>query len=383
MKKHCLSLMCLTAASVALASPIGDAMKSWRNAEDLPGLLSAVHDGKDTHVDLFGYAELKDRRRMAKDNLFWIASNGKAVACALVLTYVQEGRIGLDDPVEKYLPEWRDIKVRRDGKEPEELQSKPTVRQLMGHRSGLRFFPEMPISQFPMRLLAHKALAYGLCAQPGEKFEYSNWGIDTAVAICEVVDGQSWDVLLKRRVLDPLGMKDTMFFPDRENLKRLAVCYHNEKNDAPRPLPVTQLREPYDKPPVFAEAGGGLFSTAGDMMRFYRMLANRGVAIDGKRFLSEQLMDEWYGVSEFYKTHPEMANYTFGTSTEPAKGIIGHGGAYQTTAFANWKRGAVRLYFVQQSGGNERVTRRLEDWNRVTAPYFDSDKVDVVGTQQR
>ena len=252
--------------------------------------------------------------------------------------------------VEMSLPEWKTIRVR--GEVP---RTKPTVRQLMNHTSGLKFFPGgFPISRYPARLLAQKAAQEGLQSHPGEKYSYSNWGVDCAVAICEVLGGEPWDVLLARRVFAPLDMMGATYFPGTN--APYAVCYRLSETAAPVPGTVDQLSYPYDKPPVYAEAGGGLFCTAMDLMKFYRMLANRGVAADGKRFLSEKVMTEWYG--------RPGTTYTFGTTVDPERGVIGHGGAYQTNARANWKTGAVSIFFVQINGGNKRSAARRKAWER-------------------
>lgn len=364
-------LMCVisTCAVFSPASEIGDALSEWKTDDMLPGLVSLVWDGSNLHADALGYADLERRIPMRMDNLFWAASNGKAIACALVLTYVDEGLLGLDDPVEKFLPEWREIKVR--GEVP---RTKPTVRQLMGHMSGLRFFPGFPITRYPARLLAQKAVAEGLQSHPGEKYSYSNWGIDCAVAICEVLGGEPWDVLVARRVFAPLGMTGATYFPGTN--AQYAVCYRLSDNDTPKPVVVDQLAYPYDKPPVYAEAGGGLFCTAMDLMKFYRMVANRGVATDGKRFLSEKVMNEWYGHAG--------ATYTFGTTVNPETGAIGHGGAYQTTAHANWKTGAVSVFFVQINGGNRRSELRRKAWENAASNLLGEVRsVKVEGVRNR
>ena len=370
-------------AVTAGAGTIGEAMKDWKDAKDLSALSSSVYDGKEIRNDFFGYADIESGRRPAADDLYWIASNSKAIACALVLTYVEEGKIALEDPVEKYLPEWKNIKVKRDNGTVEELKSKPTVRQLMSHRSGLRFFPVMPISQFPMRMLSQKAIDYGLQTQPGEAYAYSNWGIDCAVAICEVIGGKGWDHLLKERVLDPLGMKETLFFPNAADVKRLVSCYKVSDKGATKVETVGQLTFPYDKPPVYAEAGGGLFSTVGDMMKFYRMLAGRGVSAEGRRLFSEKTMEEWYGTSAWWKKNLPDVRYTLGADVDPKRGLIGHGGAWQTFAQSNWKAGTARVYFVQQEDGSVRSGARRKAWDKATEPYFLATGTAVEGMQQR
>ena len=359
-------LAMLAGSCFAVKPPdIKTAFAAYGDDETMPGFVSCIYAEGETRIDCIGYADIASKRKISENDLFWIASNSKGIACALVLTFVDEGKISLDAPVEQYLPEWRDIRVH--GQVP---KKKPTVRMVMGHRSGLPFFPSMPISQYPMRLLASKAVARGLDYEPDSEYRYSNWGIDIAVAICEVVaGGEPWDRLLKRRVLDPLGMNDTLFFPGEKEMRRMATSYRMDAagKEPPKPITVDQLTFPYDRAPAYPEAGGGLFATPLDMMRFCRMIASGGLLPDGKRFLSEKAMAEWTGVLTGRDSW-----YTFGMEAHPAKGTLGHGGAYGTMAFANWKNNTVRIYFVQVAGNSPASKERYETWARLTWPCLET-----------
>ena len=113
-------------------------------------------DGKIT-TQCFGFADVAAQRPITENTVGWLASNTKAIACALVLSYVEEGKLSLDEPISRYLPEWQGEKV-------------PTLRQLMSHTSGLKFFPEMPIDRRPMQLLSRLGAKSGMVAstQTGE-----------------------------------------------------------------------------------------------------------------------------------------------------------------------------------------------------------------------
>jgi len=332
-----------------------------------PGAVTVTWSAKGgERTDLEGYADIAARRPVTSKDLFWAASNTKGVAAALVLTYVDEGKIGLDDPVEKHFPEWKDIKVNaKEGRRPP--KTKPTVRQVLSHMSGLSFFPKMPIDQYSMRELVTIAVARGLDADPGTRYCYSNWGIDVAAAIVEKVSGKPWEKALQERILDPLEMTDTTFWPTEKDLKRLVVPYWFPKNGhrAMRGNGVTQFRPDVTDRTRHAEAGGGLYSTAGDFAKFYSMVAMKGVARNGKRILSEKACTEWYR----RQTPPGVReSYSFGMRVNEAAGEIGHGGAYKTDATANWRNGTCEVRFVQMCGRPDYGRGRYEGAAAKVAP---------------
>lgn len=345
-------------AGVLSLAAVSAAETDWTKT---PGRITAEwRDGK-AHWRVCGYADIAARRPMRADALFWAASNTKGIAAALVLTFVDDGAIELDAPVERYFPQWRDIRVVSNpegGRETRRVpKTKPTVRQLLSHMSGLAFFPEMPIDRYSMRELVDVAVSRGLAAEPGETFIYSNWGIDVAVAIAEKVGGKPWDVLLKERVLDPLGMRGATFWPSRAEQARLVVPYHfpADGGDPVRGTGVTQFSAEIENRALrHAEAGGGLYATADDFLRFFAMVANRGVGIDGRRVLSERICREWYR----RQTPPHVKqSYSFGMFVDPEKGTLSHAGAYATDGEADWKNRTCKVTLVQKCGRPASVRR--------------------------
>jgi len=138
--KHALMMVAAVAAQFAGAASsyeayIGD------GPGKVPGAVMICCDGGKIASQCLGYADVAAKRPMTENTVGWLASNTKAIACALVLSYVEEGKLALDEPISRYLPEWQGEKV-------------PTLRQLMSHTSGLKFFPEMPIDNRPMQLLS-------------------------------------------------------------------------------------------------------------------------------------------------------------------------------------------------------------------------------------
>ena len=139
--------------SAGAASAIGDWIGSGPGK--VPGAVAIGCAGGKLQIRCFGVADVATGRPMAADTVGWLASNTKAIACALVLSYVEEGKLSLDEPIFRYLPEWRGEKV-------------PTLRQCMSHTSGLPFFPEMPIDRRPVQLLSRLGAA-------GEMASASDW----------------------------------------------------------------------------------------------------------------------------------------------------------------------------------------------------------------
>ena len=280
----------------------------------VPGAVTIGYaDGKLT-TQCYGFADAETKIPMTADTVGWLASNTKAIACALVLSYVEEGKLALDEPISRYLPEWKGETV-------------PTLRQCMSHTSGLKFFPEMPIDRRPVQLLSRLAEQSERVAAPGEKYQYSNWGIDVAVACVEVVTGEPWESLLKERILDPLEMRDATFFPTEEQCSRMAKGYVLTDDKPAKEVTVSQFQYPYSLRSRYPEACGGLFGSPMDMIKFFAMIANGGVGLNGKRVLKSETVALW-----FEKQTPERVGerYSFGAWVSEDGLMMSHGGAWST-----------------------------------------------------
>ena len=335
--KHALLIIGGVAGQLAVAassyeSYIGD------GPGKVPGaVVIGCVDGKLT-TQCFGYADVAEKTPMTADTVGWLASNTKAIACALVLSYVEEGKLDLNAQVSRYLPEWKGENV-------------PTLRQCMSHTSGLKFFPEMPIDRRPVQLLSRLAAQSERVAAPGEKYQYSNWGIDVAVACVEAVTGQPWEVLLKERILDPLDMRDATFFPTEEQCSRMAKGYVLTDDKSAKEVAVNQFQYPYSLHSRYPEAGGGLFGSPMDMIKFFAMVANGGVGLNGKRVLKPETVALW-----FEKQTPECVeeDYSFGARVSKDRQMMSHGGAWSTWGCAYRESGVARVFFVQYAGGESK-----------------------------
>ncbi|MBQ7188853.1 MAG: beta-lactamase family protein [Kiritimatiellae bacterium] len=342
------------------ASPIYAALASFAENGKIPGIVSVVWKNGVKRADCVGYADLATRRPMTENSLFWIASQTKAIGAVTFLTLLDEKKVSLDDPVEKYLPEFATVRVK-DGKTTREPKSKMTLRQILSHTSGLPFFPAMPIDARPVRLLASIGAKTPLESDPGTQYRYSNWGIDVAMAVLEVVTEQPFEKVMKERVLDPLEMKDATFFPNDEQMARLATSYRFDQG-TPVAITVNQLQFPYSLHTRYTEAGGGLFATPSDLLKFYAMLANGGTGLNGKRILSPETFAELTR-----KQTPEAVKNPYSFGLHVGDGTVSHGGAYQTWGEANWRAKSVRLYLVQYCGGNQDTGACRKAWDRVTS----------------
>lgn len=304
-------------------------------------------------VDAVGYSDVAAKTPLKTDALFWIASQSKPITAAALMILVDGGKVKLDDPVAKYLPEFNNVWVAAEKDKEHILLKKPkraiTVRDVLCHMSGLPFASpaENPtLDALPLAAAAKTYAATPLESEPGTKYQYSNAGINTAGRIIEIVSGTPYEDFLDKRLFAPLGMVDTTFWPNADQVKRLANSYKPGKGGTGlEPLTVGQLRYPLsDRTKRFPMPAGGLFSTADDVARFCRMMLNGG-EFDGKRLLSES------AVKEMTKRQtPETVKESYGLGFSVGGGTFGHGGAFATNMSVDTKRGLVFVYLVQHAG---------------------------------
>jgi CubicO group peptidase (beta-lactamase class C family) len=300
-------------------------------------------------LEAVGYADVAAKKPMRTDALFWIASMSKPITAAAVMMLVDGGKVKLDDPAEKYLPELKDLRVA-DGKELRKPKHPVTVRHLLSHTSGMPFKSAQEEPTLDRLSLRDGVLNYAktpLQSEPGTRYAYSNAGINTAGRIIEVVSGMPYETFLQKRLFDPLGMKDTTFWPAKEELARLAKSYRpNKEKTGLEEIKITQLRYPLDDRKRQPMPAGGLFSTAADVAAFCRMVLAGG-AFEGKRYLSEKAVREMT-TSQTGKL-PQSYGLGWSTPRKPG-GPFGHGGAYRTNMQIDPKRQLVLVFLVQHGG---------------------------------
>lgn len=337
-------------APAAAPPKIANVLQPFVDSHALAGAVTLVASkDKVLSLEAVGYADIAARKPMKTDALFWIASQSKPITAAALMMLVDEGKVSVDDPVEKYLPEFKDQWVAVEQEKDHVLLKRPkhpiTIKNVLSHTSGLPFKSPMEQPTLDLFPLAVRVASYAMLPlqfEPDTKYQYSNAGINTAGRIIEVVSGLSFEKFLDQRLFQPLGMKDTTFWPNPGQLKRLAKAYKPVKDDLEE-CPITQLKYPLNDRERQSMPAGGLFSTATDLSLFYRMIANGGV-FAGKRILSEQAVQQMTAK----QTGELPTPYGFGFST--GGGQIGHGGAYGTNSSLDREHGLITIFLVQHAG---------------------------------
>jgi CubicO group peptidase (beta-lactamase class C family) len=302
-------------------------------------------------VSTVGFANVAEQKPMSPDALFWIASMSKPITATVFMMLVDEGKVSLDDPVEKYLPEFKGQMVTAEKDADHVLLKKPphpiTVRNILSHTSGLPFksaIEEPTLDMIPLETAVKSHGTQALLFEPDTKYQYSNAGINTAGRIIEVVTGQSYAAFMKARLFDPLAMIDTTFFPTEAQVKRIALSYKATADKTNiEATPIAQLHYPLTDPARQPMPAGGLFSTAVDVSRFCQMILNGGT-LDGRRYLSEKAIKEMTR----RQTAEGLSSYGLGWAVSPSG--FGHGGAYSTDMFIDPTAGLITIFMVQNAG---------------------------------
>ncbi|QOV92431.1 beta-lactamase family protein [Humisphaera borealis] len=345
----CAGRLCAEAPATSSA-----VLQPYVDKHQLAGAVAMVIDkDKVLSVEAVGHADIAAGRPMKPDAMFWIASQSKPMTSVAVMMLVDEGKIALNDPVEKYLPEFKGQMVVAERDKDHLLLRKPahpiTVREVLSHMSGLPFksaAEEPTLDALPLAAAVRTYAMTPLETEPGTAYKYSNAGINTAARILEVVSGTKYEDFMQQRLFTPLGMKDTTFWPNEEQAARIATSY---RPDAARtnlsPFPISQLIYPLtDRTRRFPMPAGGLFSTAADTAAFCRMLLNRG-QLDGKRYLSEAAIDE---ISK--RQTPTTVKESYGLGFAVGPDTFGHGGAHATNMEIRPARGIAIIWMVQHGG---------------------------------
>ena len=341
------------AADTLSSKQIAAALQPFVDSHSLAGAVTLVAD-KD-HVlslDAVGFADVAASKPMQPDALFWIASQSKPITATALMMLVDEGKVKLDDPVEKYLPEFKSQWLAVERGKDHVLLKKPkhpiTVRDVLSHTSGLPFSSalEQPtLDLLPLRVAVRSYAMTPLLFEPGSKYQYSNAGINTAGRIIEVVSGMPYEDFLDKRLFEPLGMKDTTFWPNEEQLTRLAKSYKpNADKTGLEETTIGQLKYPLNDRRRQPMPAGGLFSTADDLGRFCQMVLNGGV-FDGKRYLSEAAVKRDDEQADRRRTQAATA-----WAGPRGGGTFGHGGAYATNMTIDSKSGLITVFMVQHAG---------------------------------
>jgi CubicO group peptidase (beta-lactamase class C family) len=314
-----------------------------------------------------GYADVAAKKPMQADSLFWIASQSKPMTATALMMQVDEGKVNLDDPVEKYLPEFKGQMLVAEQDKDHVLLKHParpiTVKDVLSHTSGLPFMSrvERKIDERPLREAVTSYALSPLKFEPGSKYDYSNAGINTAGRIIEVVSGMPYEEFMDKRLFKPLGMKDTTFWPSEEQLQRVAKSYKpNADKTGLEETPIGQLTYPLTDRRRGPCPAGGLFSTAADVGIFCRMILAGGV-YEGKRYVSEAAVRQMTSTQtgDLLSKGKGEGGYGLGWSTtrkaagptdSVSPGAFGHGGAQATNMWVDPPHQLITVYMVQHAG---------------------------------
>jgi CubicO group peptidase (beta-lactamase class C family) len=308
------------------------------------------------HLSAAGKTDLAKDRKMRTDDIFWIASMSKPITSVCIAILADDGKLSFDDPLAKHLPEFAGVVISQNG-ETVKPSRPPTLRDVMTHTSGLGEMnnrdPHMTLAETAKRL-AQQPLRF----QPGSRWAYSTAGMDVLGRVVEAASGTPFDQFLQKRVLDPLGMRDTSFWVAPEKEPRWAHPYR--WNATANKLEETVITYLYKTAPTDRErpplGGAGLFSTAEDVARFYQMMLNNGKPILKPETVAEMTRKQTGNLT----ARPGMPwGLGFCVVEDPTKmaansvlspNSFGHGGAFSTQSWADPAKNLIWIVMFERDG---------------------------------
>jgi len=348
---------------------------------ELPGAVVFIaRDGQIVMHKAYGYRDTETKAPMGKDDIFRIASQSKAIATLAVMMLWEEGRFGLDDPIERYIPEFANPRVMTkfnpadSSYEATPARRRPTIRQLLTHSSGLdyaaigsdEFKAIYAKAGIPSGIgnntstICEKVRVLGklpLKHEPGERFTYS-LGLDVMGCFVEVISGMPFDRFLRTRVFEPLGMRDTWFYLPSDRANRL-VSLHDLKSGKAVPmheLVFDDVDPDYPKHPgTYFSGGAGLSGSIEDYAKFLQLFLNGG-EFNGVRLLSPRTVQMM--LTDQLPTLPNEFGLGFALETSAndwqspqSVGTFSWGGAFRTSYWADPKEHLVALFYTNTYGG--------------------------------
>ncbi len=304
-----------------------------------------------------GMADVEAQRPMTSDSLFAIASMSKPITVTALMMLVDEGKVRIDDPVEKYLPEFKGQMYATGGNSNEVVLKTPPrsmgVRDLLFHVSGLpKGYPFNSIKSDSLPLAAWTKIyaALPLESPPETQYDYSNPGINTVGRLVEVISGEPYEKFLQERIFTPLGMNDTTFVPNADQLRRLASLYQvTPDHGGLVKAPIGAFTYPLDDPRRYPVPSAGLFSTAGDLVKFCQMFLSGGT-LDGQKYLQPGTVAMMARV----ETPPNVRTrrgFPWAEDLGKDGEAYGHGGAFRTYMVIDPKTNLIGVLMLQHLGG--------------------------------
>lgn len=366
------SVPLVVSAQESPASPdfggVSKRMQGFIDQGQIAGAVTLEIAGDKAYIQTAGLADLATGRPMREDTIFAIASMTKPIVATALLQLQDAGKLSVDDPVSKHLPDFAGVQVK-DGETLRPPKRPVTIRDVMTHTAGLAQPPRRSPSDGDSKpgLSLAEATAYiakqPLAFEPGSKWQYSS-GLTVCGSIIEAVSGREFSAYLDEEVLKPLKMVDTTFHPTAAQRERLATLYKPKdgapegKMDLEASAHIFLSQSPETRLPP--HPGGGLFSTAEDLARFYRMILNGG-ELDGARIVSAEAIRQMSSV----RSGDVVTGFTPGNGwglgwcvvREPqgvsamlSPGSFGHGGAWGTQGWIDPVRKAAFVLLIQRLG---------------------------------
>lgn len=332
-------------------------MKSLVDEGAIVGAVTLVaRDGKVLHLEAAGFRDLESRKPMRTDTIFDIRSVTKPVTAIAVMILLEEGKLALNDPVAKYLPEFKTSQT-----------SSITIHHLLTHTSGLPSSRPTEIEQITIkrdRTLADVVALHGKQEPefaPGTQFRYTSGGFAILGRIIEVVSRKSYEQFVKERVFDPLGMRDSFFFVPADKQARVATLYRRQNEKLERWLEL----EEYSKRAKYSAPEFGMYSTAEDLAALCQMMLNGGT-FKGRRILSRMSVaamtaNHTINIRSSFTQKPAYYGLGWGLNGDPmndfpltSPGSYGHNGAFGSIIWIDPQEGLVRIFLEHFFGsGNE------------------------------
>jgi CubicO group peptidase (beta-lactamase class C family) len=363
-----LALVALPAQGDDSATAIRARMQAFVDRHDIAGAVTVV-GRKDAIVsyEAVGSQNLESGQPMTKDAIFRIASMTKPVTALGIMILADEGKLSVEDPVEKHLPAFKGQMLVVGRSKDAVMLTKParpiTLRDLLTHTSGLPGGMPPGLSDLYLKrnhTLAEAVMAFSqrpLDFEPGSRWAYCNAGIDTLGRVIEVCSGKSYEEFLQQRIFAPLGMTDTTFFPTGEQHKRVATTYGKKDGQlVPTPHALIDL-PPGSRYPLPA---GGLYSTGADLAKLYQLMLGRGT-LGQTRIVSPESVAAMTKVQTGDLKTGFVDGMGFGLGwgvvREPkgitamlSPGAYGHGGAFGTQAWIDPQQDLFAILLIQRTG---------------------------------
>jgi CubicO group peptidase (beta-lactamase class C family) len=344
-----------------LPDPLEAAFRLVRDAverSEVPGAIALVaRGGKVLRHEAYGLSDIESQVRFSTNTLCWIASITKPVTVAAAMTLVDAGKLALDDPVEKYLPEFS------EQTDTNSVHQVITIRQLMSHTSGLVPNPPTRRSAWPIggplddswleqklsdivQTIAKSQLRF----KPGTKFEYSNSALFVLGRVIEVVSGKAYAAYVKEKILEPLGMTDTHYAPPFAEAKRIAVIYaqrNGKRETIFRFNPAVRI--------VNTAPDGGLFSYPAQLVPFLQMFLDNDGRVLSRRAVADMLTPQPHG---------------WGLGWSLPDGLFLHEGSSGTVAWADPKTGVIGILFLQYRDQKESDLRLRKEFRQAIQKAF-------------